>query len=116
VPDVRWHEEDPDALLAVQRQRDDPPPELQALQDLQGRGRHQPHLQHLRRDGACPMKKSKQLKACRRAISRARGDERMYQQAAENAPDDAVRRFNQQRADWAGEKADTYERWAEANR
>lgn len=62
------------------------------------------------------MKKSKELKACGRAISRARADEQMYQRAAENAPDDAVRRFNQQRADWAGDRAAAYESWAEANR
>lgn len=48
---------------------------------------------------------------CRRAISRARADQGMYQGAADNAPDDAVRLFNQRRADSAKEKADTYERW-----
>ena len=55
-----------------------------------------------------------ELKACRQAISRARDDECMYQRAADNAPDNGVRHFNQQRADWAGEKAATYESWLEA--
>jgi hypothetical protein len=62
------------------------------------------------------MTKSKELKACRLAISQARGDQSMYQRAANNAPDEAVRSWNQQRADSARDRADTYERWAEENR
>lgn len=62
------------------------------------------------------MKKSKELKACRRAISRARADEAMYQRAADNSPDEAVRSANQRRANSAGEAADTYERWLKENR
>lgn len=62
------------------------------------------------------MSKSKELKTCRQAISVARADERMYSSAAKNAPDAAVRAWNQQRADSAREKAGTYERWLEENR
>jgi hypothetical protein len=57
----------------------------------------------------------KELKACRQAISRSRGDQEMYQRAADNAPDEAVRDWNQQRADSARDRADTYERWADEN-
>lgn len=56
-----------------------------------------------------------ELKACRSAISRERADQRMYQRAADNSPDDAVRQWNQQRADSAKDKADTHERWLEEN-
>lgn len=64
------------------------------------------------------MKRTKpsELKACRRAITRARERQAMYQKAADDSPDDVVRRLNQQRSDWAKDDADTYERWLEEHR
>lgn len=60
--------------------------------------------------------KPKELRACRQAISRTRADQSMYQRAADNAPNDAARAWNQRRADSAKDAADTYEGWLEANR
>lgn len=58
---------------------------------------------------------SEMLAACIQSIYLARTNERMYQRAADRAPDDAVRQWNQQRADWAGDRAATCERWLEEN-
>ena len=60
------------------------------------------------------MTKAKELKECRKAIALERADQAMYQRCANNATDDGVRRWNQLRADYAAEAADTYERWLES--
>jgi len=57
-----------------------------------------------------------ELRACRRAVKAEREREQMYQRAADNAPSEAVRSWNQQRADWAKDRADTYSSWLAANR
>jgi hypothetical protein len=61
-------------------------------------------------------KESEERATCRQWAARARSDERMYQRAAANAPDEAVKDWNQKRADSARETADTYERWLKENR
>jgi hypothetical protein len=58
---------------------------------------------------------AKELRECRRRIARERADQAMYEQAARTAPDEGVKRWNQQRADAAAEAAGDYERWLKEN-
>jgi len=61
------------------------------------------------------MATAKELKECRKAIAVERADQAMYQRCADNATDDDVRRWNQNRANYAAEAADDYERWLREN-